>query len=309
MAAPDNEIAEQVYKGIEDEGFEGPAVDTLLHLVRTEAGAGSELLGDVLVYLVQKEHPDWAAEICRMAWASHKGQPPDFTAVCTALAYVVDMSQLQAAVKVCHFILQMKENTQGAYYFDCYDISFVLGNMVEGGMPSQAGAILYSIYCDDSSQGQMYQELVPYVLGTLIDYGKVSWATELSKQLMYADGEAAIDYGVVGWCMAQMVYNGRSDWAACICDAIRAQKTTWYNQGALLAAIESWGGPSASQTVANFMLGPKGDSPTKGGAPAPAGPMHAGPRPGGSPGKPGAANGATTLHFNAAPFMPGGVGK
>lgn len=62
---PDNEIAEQVYKGIEDEGFEGSAVDTLLHLVRTETGAAPELLGDVLIYLVQKEHPDWAAEVCR----------------------------------------------------------------------------------------------------------------------------------------------------------------------------------------------------------------------------------------------------
>jgi hypothetical protein len=30
------------------------------------------------------------------------------------------------------------------------------------------------------------------------------WAVELSKQLMYADGERSIDYTVMGWAMAQV---------------------------------------------------------------------------------------------------------
>ena len=45
--------------------------------------------------------------------------------------------------------------------------------------------------------------LVPYVLGTLVDFGQAPWALELCKQLMYADGERVIDYSAVGWAMAQ----------------------------------------------------------------------------------------------------------
>jgi hypothetical protein len=48
------------------------------------------------------------------------------------------------------------------------------------------------------------QALVPYVLGTLIDQGQVPWALEVSKQLMYADGDQSIDYSALGWAMSQV---------------------------------------------------------------------------------------------------------
>lgn len=63
------------------------------------------------------------------------------------------------------------------------------------------------------------QELVPYVLGTLIDYNQPAWALELAKQLMYSEGKepsstsngagAGIDYSVLGWAMAQVGCAGR----------------------------------------------------------------------------------------------------
>jgi hypothetical protein len=38
----------------------------------------------------------------------------------------------------------------------------------------------------------------------LIDQGQVPWALEVSKQLMYADGEQSIDYSALGWAMSQV---------------------------------------------------------------------------------------------------------
>lgn len=60
------EIAEEVYKGIDDDGFDNSAVEALLQLVRTEGQI--DMLGDVLIHLARRQHPDWAAEICR--WGS-----------------------------------------------------------------------------------------------------------------------------------------------------------------------------------------------------------------------------------------------
>lgn len=149
------EIAQEVLKGIDEEGFEGSAVETLLHLVKSDNQI--DMLGDVLLYLVKHNHPDWAAEICRcalgyrhvvgkgrlyrgfqdacfaswcsyfvhaerrlheiflhamhatcmcflsahrMAMAGGKGLPPDYAITGAALAYMVDMQQLEGAHKV-----------------------------------------------------------------------------------------------------------------------------------------------------------------------------------------------------------------
>ncbi len=58
----DGSIAKAVLQGITEEDFSSSAVDALLSMVQ----AGHyEVLGDVLVYLAQHQHPDWAAELCR----------------------------------------------------------------------------------------------------------------------------------------------------------------------------------------------------------------------------------------------------
>ena len=56
------EIAATVFSDIEKDGFEAPAVDALLSLTRD---GQFEVLGDTLAHLAKKNHPDWAAELCR----------------------------------------------------------------------------------------------------------------------------------------------------------------------------------------------------------------------------------------------------
>jgi hypothetical protein len=46
------------------------------------------------------------------------------------------------------------------------------------------------------------------LLGLLLDQGQAAWAVELSKQLMYADGEQSIDYSAMGWALAQVRVGG-----------------------------------------------------------------------------------------------------
>lgn len=182
-----------------------------------------------------------------------KGKEPDYSTVAQVFAYLIDMGHLDAAYEVGKFVLDLKDNGQGGNFFDCYDISFVAGNMIKLKKCEQAGQLLYKFYCEDTEEARLYQSLVPFILGTLLDYSQPAWALELSKQLMYADGDREIDYSVLGWAMAQMVYYGRADWAAKVCDDLKAQKLAWYDQKQLLDAIASWGDHTYSQTVANFM--------------------------------------------------------
>eukprot|EP00983_Pelagomonas_calceolata_P127349 1161394-Pelagomonas_calceolata.AAC.3 len=59
----EDDIAVSVYEEINEEGFDVPMVDLLLD----EATDGQiDLMGDVLIHLVKKDHADWAAELCSM---------------------------------------------------------------------------------------------------------------------------------------------------------------------------------------------------------------------------------------------------
>ncbi|KAF5832398.1 hypothetical protein DUNSADRAFT_11730 [Dunaliella salina] len=261
MSYPVNEneddIAVSVYDEIEEAGFDVPMVELLLD----EASDGQiDLMGDVLIYLVKKDHADWAAELCRMlvhrTTADGSKLEPDYHVISSVLSYIVDQQQADAARKVCSFILVLKHDDQGANYFDCSDLAFLLGNMVHHKHAKQASEIIYSFYCDDSNEGRMYHGGIPYILGSLVDLQHTDWVLELSKCLMQNDddyGGSPVDYAVMGWCLAQMVTEGRPDWAAAICEGLRSARLPWFQLQGLMEAVAAWSDYSHVQAIASMM--------------------------------------------------------
>uniref|UniRef100_A0A7S3QSD5 Uncharacterized protein n=1 Tax=Dunaliella tertiolecta TaxID=3047 RepID=A0A7S3QSD5_DUNTE len=253
----EDDIAVSVYEEINEEGFDVPMVDLLLD----EATDGQiDLMGDVLIHLVKKDHADWAAELCRMlihrTTADGYKPEPDYHVITNVLSYMVDMQQVEAARKVCSFILVLKDNDQGAGYFDCSDLALLLGNMVHYKHAKQAADIIYSFYCDESSEGRLYHGGIPYLLGSLVDLQHIDWVVELSKYLMLNDddyGGSPVDFTVMGWCMAQMVTAGRADWAATICEGLRAERLPWFQLPHLLEAVAAWSDFSYVQAIGSLM--------------------------------------------------------
>lgn len=196
--------------------------------------------------------------------ASQQGQKPDYSRPALILARMIDSGNLAVAQDIAKFLLvaRTRTNTGGPVLgkmLDCYDLSMVLGGMARESKADSAGRLLYALYSEQSEDSQAAQTLVPFVLGTLIDHAHADWAVELGKELMYSSvediesGSEEHDYSVLGWCLAQMVWFGRADWAAKLCLELEGQHLEWYEHGCLMDSVAGWGDPSYSQTIINFM--------------------------------------------------------
>ncbi|EFJ49451.1 hypothetical protein VOLCADRAFT_104326 [Volvox carteri f. nagariensis] len=174
---------------------------------------------------------------------------------------LIELGSISEGQDLIKFMLVARDTDRGrGKMLDCYDVSFILGSMVPEGAAESAGRVLFALYSSESPEDSAAsQTLVPFILGTLVDHNRSGWAVELSKQLMYTTleeieaGLGDYDYSVLGWCMAQMVWYGRADWAARLCLELERQQLDWFNTQELLGAIAGWGDVNYSMTVVNFM--------------------------------------------------------
>ena len=112
--------------------------------------------------------------------------------------------------------------------------------------------ILQRNYDDETASD--FKSLVPCLLGTLIDWEQIGWATELLQQLCVTNGvDAGPEYSTAGWCLAQHVYFGRPDWAAIICSSLRQHPPVWYSEAGIMQSVGSWGGEGYIHEIVKCM--------------------------------------------------------
>ncbi|GAX84595.1 hypothetical protein CEUSTIGMA_g12016.t1 [Chlamydomonas eustigma] len=238
------------------EGFDCASVDLILRMARD---GEIESVGDVLGSLAAAGHPYWSGQILRMTiWPDDKtdekrGEPNYFTAS-GVLSYLIDMGQTTSARNMCPHILVSQP--QGP---DCYDLSFIVGNMVSANKSKQAAKLMLSLYSDESKEGQQYRPLLPCMLGTMIDFGQPGWASEIIKSLCVdshtsTTPEVQPDYSTAGWCLAQTMVFGRADWACSIVHQLRSQQPAWYHETALINQVRAWGGDRCVQDLTSYLM-------------------------------------------------------
>ncbi|GLC40647.1 hypothetical protein PLESTB_000036900 [Pleodorina starrii] len=263
-----------------------PSVQMLVEMAKS---GDSDTVADALSYLVEAGVPDKAADCLRQIMAHARsattqpgaavhnggdaspGQPPatggdkpeplDHALAARILNRIIELGSISEGQELVKFMLVARDTDRGrGKMLDCYDVSFILGSMVPENAADSAGRILFALYSSDSGEDSAAsQTLVPFILGTLVDHNRWAWAVELSKQLMYTTleeieaGVGEYDYSVLGWCMAQMVWYGRADWAARICLELEREQLDWFSTQELLASVAGWGDNTYSMTIVNFM--------------------------------------------------------
>eukprot|EP00198_Chlamydomonas_reinhardtii_P002573 XP_001691909.1 predicted protein [Chlamydomonas reinhardtii] len=225
------------------EGMDGGSVQMLIEMAKS---GDIDTVADTLSYLVEAGAPDKAAACLRRlmagskpadgaaaaapaagaiasaapapAPAASKPAPLNYSIAAKVVNRLVELGSLTEAQELLKFMLVARETDSPAAP---PNVSRVLGAMVPEDAADSAGRILFALYSSDSDEdGAASQTLVPFILGTLLDHEQLDQAVELGKQLMYTTleeidaGQGEYDYSVLGWCMAQMVWYGRADWAA-----------------------------------------------------------------------------------------------
>ncbi len=111
------------------------------------------------------------------------------------------------------------------------------------------------IYSDESPEGVNFRLLLPCILGTLVDWGQVSWAADLLQSICLVAGPpGAPDFSAAGWCLYNSVGFGRADWAASICMQLRQQPAQpWFSEQRLLDSVVEWGGQGTAQEIHNCL--------------------------------------------------------
>lgn len=252
-----DDFAETLCQEIQQDGFDCAAVDILIEMANT---GELSTVGDVLASLVEQEQPDWAAELCRRIMTpSGSDKNFDYSTVAGVIGHLVELGMveeryMEAAFEICKHLLIPKDLYGGPVY-DCFDVSFIIGSMVELKRPEWAGQLCYYMYAGyGDTEDNKYQTLLLFVLGTLIDFCRPLWAYEICVQLLNPGEEyGGVDYSTLGWVLAQSVWFGRSDWAAAICDELLTRNIEWFKLKLLLDAVEVWGDSTYSQNILNFM--------------------------------------------------------
>lgn len=238
---------------IREDGFRCASVDMLMEMA--DSGELSTV-GDVLGGLVDEGRPDWAAELCRRIMTPSRKEEGDYdyATVAGVIGHLVDTDYIETAFEICKKLLIPKDVNGGAV-FDCFDVSFIIGSMVDIGHPEWAGQLCYYMYSGaGNNEDNNYETLLPFVLGTLIDFQRLTWAYEIAQQLLNPGEEfGGVDYQTLGWALAQTVWFGRADWAALICDELLSNKLEWFDLKDLMDGVEVCGDSSYSQTILNFM--------------------------------------------------------
>lgn len=228
-----DDLVQSCLQDLAQEGFDCASVDLLMRMA-----ADGELLdlADVLSGLAAAKHPQDAGEILRMIMFSggRTKTEPDYVTAAGILTLLVEQN-LDSARQICPFLLVYQQ--QGP---DCYDVAFTIGHMVKARKAKQAAQLLKSMISDETPHGQQFKSLVPCLLGTIIDYQHLDWAVEIMQQ--FCTGQPQPDYSTASWCLAQMVFFRRPDWAAGICVALRNSPPPGYSQEALMQGVGSWGG-------------------------------------------------------------------
>ncbi|GLI67954.1 hypothetical protein VaNZ11_012286 [Volvox africanus] len=278
-------FVELLLQEVKSNDLSSPSVQMLVEMAKS---GDSDTVADALSYLVEAGAPDKAAACLRQIMSheqktaqssaiapngsdtnagpipgntSDKTKALDYALAGRILNRLIELGSITEGQDIIKFMLVARDTDRGrGKMLDCYDASFILGTMVPEGAAESAGRILFALYSSDSGEDSAAsQTLVPFILGTLVDHNRSAWAVELSKQLMYTTleeieaGAGEYDYSVLGWCMAQMVWYGRADWAARLCVELDRQQLDWFNTQELLGAVASWGDVSYSMTIANFM--------------------------------------------------------
>ncbi|GFR48811.1 hypothetical protein Agub_g10762 [Astrephomene gubernaculifera] len=286
-------FVELLLEEVRTEGLDCPSVQMLVEMAKSgdndtvadalsfliEAGAPDKAASCLRHIMASTHKPDpsnarsagasgeGGGPIAAAASAATSGSPSgkpdalDYAIAGKVLNRLVELGSLSEAQDLLKFMLVPRDTDRGrGKMLDCYDVALILGAMVPEGAAESAGRVLFALYSseagDDSAASQT---LVPFILGTLLDHERAGWAAELGKQLMYTTleeieaGAGDYDYSVLGWCLAQMVWYGRADWAARLCLELERQQLEWYNTQEMLGSVAGWGDNSYSMTIVNFM--------------------------------------------------------
>ena len=266
------ELVSEMVQDIEASGYDCASVDLLLRLAKD---GDLESLADILSGLVSHQHPEWAGDLLKMVM--QRGAEPDYVTPAFVLTYMVDTNPV-GAHKLCPHLLVYQQHGP-----DCYDLALTLGHMAKSYKATQAAKVcavlpkpvkcgrhavhrpaqtltlpsfnpcllqlMLALYRDDSAQGQNLKALVPFLLGTLIDFKHADWAASIVESMCTVAGRSQPDYAAAGWCLAQQVFYQRSDWAASLCSGLQRQHSAWYNHSSMMQSVASVGGDGYVQSI------------------------------------------------------------
>lgn len=252
-----DEVVDLIFESILDEGIDSPATGMMLQL----ASSGDfKACAEVISSLVDSGSAEVSGHLCKKIMAAHDGAVGqlEYSRVCHILGALVDRQQADAAYEVLReLVITPEPDAADQTAFDCTNVAYLLGSMVELGHPEWAGALAYKAYSEEALSSSDLAQLLPLILGTLLDYQKQGWVVQMAQQLLYspADG-ASTDYGCLGWVLAQCVWLGRADWGAAVCADLRALRESWFELHKLLDAVGHVSDASYSQAITSCMPPP-----------------------------------------------------